>query len=160
MKKLWFLSLFAVPFLTVGSQESAPAGYEHWSSASVQTMAHALASEASSDPHRLSVRRLADFPNESLLLVHREADGTPELHETQVDVMIVESGSATLVVGGTLLNGETVAPHEKHNGTIQGGISQKLSAGDVVRIPPHTPHQLVLDGARDFTYFVIKVKGY
>ena len=72
----------------------------------------------------------------------------------------MQSGSATLVVGGTLLNGETVAPHEKRNGTIQGGVRQKLSAGDVVRIPAKVPHQVLLDGAHEFSYLVIKVKGY
>jgi mannose-6-phosphate isomerase-like protein (cupin superfamily) len=72
----------------------------------------------------------------------------------------VQSGSATLVLGGTLLDAETVAPHEKRNGTIRGGVRQKLSVGDVVRIPPRTPHQLLLDGAREITYFVVKVKGY
>jgi mannose-6-phosphate isomerase-like protein (cupin superfamily) len=83
-----------------------------------------------------------------------------EWHETQVDVIIVQSGSATLVVGGTMVNEQTVAPHEKRNGTIEGGARVKLSAGDIVRIPPRTPHQLVLDGAKEFDYTVIKVKGY
>src|SRR6266513_2573585 len=111
-------------------------------------------------PHHFAVKQLTDFPNESFLLVHREADGQVEWHETQVDVFFVQSGSATLVVGGTLINGETVAPHEKRNGTIQGGTRQKLSAGDVVRIPARVPHQLVLGGAHEFNYFVMKVKGY
>jgi quercetin dioxygenase-like cupin family protein len=35
-----------------------------------------------------------------------------------------------------------------------------LSAGDIVRIPANMPHQLVLDGAPEFTYFVIKIKAY
>jgi hypothetical protein len=30
----------------------------------------------------------------------------------------------------------------------------------VVRIPPRIPHQLLLDGSREFNYFVVKVKGY
>ena len=72
----------------------------------------------------------------------------------------MRSGSATLVVGGTLVNAETTAPHEKRNGTIQGGSRQKLFPGDIVRIPANMPHQLVLDGAPEFTYFVIKIKGY
>lgn len=160
MKKLCLLSLLVIPFLALRSQQPAPAGFQLWSAASVQTMAHALAADAAKDPHHFSVKQLADFPNESFLLVHREADGSPELHETQVDIMVVESGSATLVVGGTLLNGETVAPHEKRNGTIQGGVRRKLSAGDVVRIPPNTPHQVLLDGALEITYFVVKAKGY
>jgi mannose-6-phosphate isomerase-like protein (cupin superfamily) len=115
--------------------------------------------EAATDPHHFAVKQLSDFPNEAFLLVHRQADGQVE-YETQVDVFFVQSGSATLVAGGTLINGETVAPHEKRNGTIQGGVRQKLSAGDVVRIPARVPHRLILDGAHEFTYFVVKVKGY
>lgn len=160
MKKLWLLSLLAIPFLAVKSQEPVPADFEHWPPAASQRIAQALATEAAADPRHLAVKQLADYPNDSFLLAHREADGQPELHETQVDVFFVQSGSATLLVGGTLLNGETVAPHEKRNGTIQGGTRQKLAAGDVVRIPAHMPHQLLLDGAHEFTYFVIKVKGY
>ena len=160
MKKLWLLFLIAIPFPAVQSQEPPPAGFEHWTTASVQSMTRALISEAATDPHHFSVKQLSDYPNESFLLVHREADGAPEWHETQIDVMIAESGSATLIVGGTLVNGETVAPHEKRNGTIEGGVRQKLSPGDVVRIPPRTPHQLLVESGHEFTYFVVKVKGY
>jgi hypothetical protein len=62
------------------------------------------------------VKQLSDYPNEAFLLVRREADGPPEWHETQSDVFFVQSGSATLIVGGTVLKGETVAPHEKRHG--------------------------------------------
>ncbi len=58
------------------------------------------------------------------------------------------------------MNGETVAPHEKRYGTIQDGTRQKLSAGDIVRIPARIPHQVLLEGAHEFTYLVVKVKGY
>jgi mannose-6-phosphate isomerase-like protein (cupin superfamily) len=152
--------LIAIPFLVVKSEEPVPAGFEQWEPAALQHATQMLAAAAAADPHHLAVKQLADYPNELFLLAHREADGQAEWHETQVDVFFVQSGSATLLVGGTLLNGETVAPHEKRNGTIQGGTRQKLSAGDIVRIPARTPHQLLLDGAHEFTYFVIKVKGY
>jgi mannose-6-phosphate isomerase-like protein (cupin superfamily) len=160
MKKLCLISLIAIPFLAVRSEDPIPAGFEHWTPASLENISQALASQVAADPHHVAVKQLTDYPNELFLLAHREADGQPEWHETQADVFFVQSGSATLLVGGTLLNGETVAPHEKRNGTIQGGVRQKLSAGDVVRIPARVPHQLVLDGAREFTYVVIKVKGY
>lgn len=148
----------AIPLLAGTPEE--PGGFEHWPAASVQNISQALGVDAAKDAHHFAVKQLADFPNESFLLVRREADGAPELHETQVDVMFVQSGSATLVVGGKLLNAETVAPHEKRNGTIEGGTRLKLSAGDVVRVPAGTPHQLVLDGGHEITYFVVKVKGY
>jgi len=108
----------------------------------------------------MAVRRLLDFPNDLFMLSRREADGQPEWHETQADVFVVESGSATLIVGGTMVGAELVEPHEKRNGTIQGGIRRKISVGDIVRIAPKTPHQILLDGSHEFTYFVIKIKGY
>lgn len=161
MKKLWLSSLLAAPALLLAApQTTPPEGFEHWTQASLQPIEHTLSTQAAADPHHFAVQQLADFPNEYFVLVRREADGAPEWHETQIDIIVVQSGSATLVVGGTYLDGETVSPHEKRNGTIQGGVRQKLSAGDVVRIPPRTPHQLLLGGAHEFTYFVVKVKGY
>ncbi len=160
MKRLCQLSLIAIPLLVVRSEEPIPTGFEHWTPATLQRATQALAADAATDPHHFAVKQISDYPNEAFLLVHREADGQVEWHETQGDVFFVQSGSATLIVGGTYLNGETLAPHEKRNGSIQGGARQKLSAGDVVRIPARVPHQVVLDGAHEFTYLVIKVKGY
>ena len=65
-----------------------------------------------------------------------------------------------LLVGGTLVGGDVTEPHEKRNGTIEGGTRVKLTPGDIVRIPAKMPHQLLLDGSKEFTYFVVKVKGY
>jgi mannose-6-phosphate isomerase-like protein (cupin superfamily) len=160
MKKLWMLSLIAMLSLAKQSQAPLPAGFEHWTAADLQIVNKSLAAKAADDSHHAASKPLSDFPNELFMLAHREADGRPELHETQADVFIVESGSAALIVGGTLVNAETTAPHEKRNGTIHGGARQKLSAGDIVRIPANMPHQLVLDGAPEFTYFVIKIKAY
>jgi mannose-6-phosphate isomerase-like protein (cupin superfamily) len=119
-----------------------------------------LKTEADANEHHIAVRRLGDFAQDTFMLSRREADGIVEWHENQADVFFVQSGSATLLVGGTMVGGETTEPHEKRNGTIQGGVKRKLSAGDVVRIPPQVPHQILLDGSPEFTYFVVKVKGY
>lgn len=160
MKRATLLCLFLTPALFLAAQETAPEGFQHWTSSSLHDVVETLAKGASVDPHHFAVKQLADFPNEALLLVHREADGQVEWHETQSDVFVVQSGSATLLVGGTYSGGETVAPHEKRNGAIQGGVRQKLGPGDIVRIPARVPHQVLLDGAREFTYFVVKGKGY
>jgi mannose-6-phosphate isomerase-like protein (cupin superfamily) len=160
MNRSWLLSLLLIPLLSMVGEESTPAGFEYWSAASLKQIGQTLSQEAAKDSHHLAVRQLSDFPKELFLLGRREADGQVEWHETQADVFVVQSGSATLLVGGTMINGETVAPHEKRNGSIQGGVRQKLSAGDIVHIPARVPHQLLLEGAHEFTYFVIKVKGY
>ena len=154
-----FFLLF-VALLGSTSQEAVPAGFELWTSKSVSPQMADMIAEAPSDPHRFAVRLLADYPNDAVLLVHRAADGPPEWHETQADVFLVQSGSATLVVGGKLINGETVGPHEKRNGSIVGGVRRKIAAGDIVRIPPRVPHQVLLQGPGAFDYFVVKIKGY
>jgi len=120
----------------------------------------AVKTEAASNPQHLSVRRLKDFSNEWFMFGQRQADGAVEWHETQADIFIVQSGSATLLVGGTLVGGQITEPHEQRGGTIRGGVRVKLSPGDIVRIPAKVPHQVLLEGAPEFTFFIIKVKGY
>ena len=142
------------------SQDSAPEGFEHWSADSLKQMEQTLTKDAASNPNHLSTNHLKNFPNDTFMLSVREADGAVEWHEQQADVFVVESGSATLLVGGKMVGAQTTEPHEMRNGTIEGGTRVKLSAGDVVRIPPRTPHQLLLDGAKHFTYFIVKIKGY
>lgn len=159
MKALLFcLFALALPLLT--AQETAPEGFEHWTADSLRQLDQTLKVEAGKNAHHIGMHRLGDFPNDTFMLSRREADGIVEWHENQADIFFVQSGSATLLVGGTMVGGEVTEPHEKRNGTIQGGIRRKLSAGDVVRIAPKVPHQLLLDGAQNFTYFVVKVKGY
>jgi quercetin dioxygenase-like cupin family protein len=92
------------------------------------------------------------------MVAHREGNGEAELHETESDLFVVTSGTATLTVGGILQNGKTTAPNEIRGPSIEGGTKQKLSAGDIVHIPPKTAHQLVLEPGGEFTYFVMKVK--
>jgi mannose-6-phosphate isomerase-like protein (cupin superfamily) len=160
MKVFWLLGLLAIILVMVSAEEKVPEGFQHWTGASLRDLEQTLKSEADASAHHMSVRALGDFPQDKFMLSRRQTDGMPEWHENQADVFFVQSGSATLVVGGTLVGAENTEPHEKRNGTIQGGVRQKLSAGDVVRIPPKVPHQLLLDGSPEFTYFVVKVKGY
>jgi mannose-6-phosphate isomerase-like protein (cupin superfamily) len=159
MRKGLALCVLCTPMFVL-AQATSIEGFEHWTTASLTAVDQTLATTAASDPHHFSARQLAAYPNEYFLLGHRVADGVPEWHETEVDVFVVQSGTATLLLGGTLVGADNTAPHEKRNGTIQGGSRHKLSAGDILRIPARVPHQVLLDGAKDFCYLVIKVKGY
>src|SRR5437879_13329408 len=86
MKKVWLVFLTAIAVLGVRCEEPVPLGFEHWTLAILQHAAQALGAEAATDPHHFAVKQLSDFPSEAFLLVHREADGQVEWHETQVDV--------------------------------------------------------------------------
>jgi uncharacterized protein GlcG (DUF336 family) len=76
----------------------------------------------------------------------REQPGDPELHEREVDVIRVASGSAKVVTGG-----------EIRGGRIEGGQTQELNEGDVLAIPSGVPHQFV-EVSDPFLYFVVKVE--
>src|SRR5271165_2152262 len=152
--------LLALALIIAVAQETAPDGFELWTAASLTRLELGLKTVAGGNAHHSATKRLADFPNDTFMLSRRKADGIVEWHENQADVFFVQSGSTTLLVGGTMVGGEMTEPHEKRNGKIEGGVRRTLSVGDVVRIPARVPHQILLDESKGFTYFVIKVKGY
>ena len=123
---LWFM---AGPALGVPAQDTAPTGFDQWTAKSLTPHLAEMEKEAPTDPHHSAVRQLADYPNDGFLLVHREGDGQVEWHETQADVFPVQCGTATLPLGGRLVNGETVGPHEKRNGSIIGAYGAKSQPG-------------------------------
>jgi hypothetical protein len=134
-----------------------PAGYKHWTPAELKERTKALSPKI--DAHKIATERLANFGNYHALAVRREGGGQAELHEHWADLFVVQSGSATLLVGGTIPNGKTTAPGEIRGSTIQGGDPQRLSPGDIVHIPAKTPHQFLFDpGTTEFDAFVLKIK--
>jgi mannose-6-phosphate isomerase-like protein (cupin superfamily) len=79
------------------------------------------------------------------------------LHEKQADLIVVQSGQATIIIGGKVLNGKTTAANEIRGTSIEGGERQALKAGDIVHVPAKTPHQVLLDPGQTLDYVVLKV---
>jgi uncharacterized RmlC-like cupin family protein len=98
-----------------------------------------------------------DFGNHILSISHREKDGRAELHQTKVDVMIVQSGEATLVYGGQVIDPQPTAPNEIQGSGIKGGTRIEVKAGDVIHIPTGIPHQFFLAPGKQITYMLVKV---
>jgi mannose-6-phosphate isomerase-like protein (cupin superfamily) len=92
------------------------------------------------------------------MLSVRNKDGVPELHEKFADIFVIIDGTATLISGGNLVNSQSINPGEFHGSAILEGKSTSLMKGDVVHIPPNTPHQLLIPKNVTLTYFVVKVK--
>lgn len=85
----------------------------------------------------------------------REKPGLVEVHEHETDVVYVLEGTATLVTGGRLVDPKEIAPGEIRAGDVEGGEAHKLARGDVVIIPPNTPHWFK-EASNPFLYFVVK----
>ena len=82
------------------------------------------------------------------------------MHEKQADLIIIQSGQATIIVGGKIINGKTTAPNEIRGTSIEGGEKQSVKAGDVVHVPVKTPHQVLLESGQTLDYIVLKVDSH
>jgi mannose-6-phosphate isomerase-like protein (cupin superfamily) len=133
-----------------------PAGFAHWTAKDLKAFEQKLRPKMSDK--KLSSEQLGAWGNHSSQVSHREADGEAELHENMVDLFVVQSGEATLVVGGNIAEAKTTAANEIRGPRINGGERRKLTAGDIVHIPVKTPHQLLVENGKQFTYFVLKVR--
>jgi mannose-6-phosphate isomerase-like protein (cupin superfamily) len=98
--------------------------------------------------------------------VHRTLPETNDavLHEKITEVYHITEGGGTIELGGTLIGGKAFGPNTgvpaigpSLRGTgIRGGHSQHVGAGDVVVIPPGTPHRFTtIDGP--ITYICIRL---
>lgn len=100
---------------------------------------------------------LEDYGTYKIQLSVRSVSGGAEVHAHWDDVMMVEEGSATLITGGTVVDGKTGDDGETHGSKIDGGHSQKINVGDVLTIRAGTPHQLILEPGTVYGAVVVKV---
>jgi glc operon protein GlcG len=86
----------------------------------------------------------------------RVEPGKAEVHESDTDVIYVLDGAATIVTGGEVEAGETVAPSEIRGASIRGGETRTLRRGDVMVVPNGVPHWFT-EVSEPFLYYVVKV---
>jgi hypothetical protein len=77
-----------------------------------------------------------------IALSYLSENGPVELHESQREILVVQGGEGTLLVGGAILDPEAVNPYEIRGSSIAGGIETQLKQGDIIQIRPKVPHQL------------------
>jgi quercetin dioxygenase-like cupin family protein len=79
----------------------------------------------------------------------------------------VISGNGTLVTGGTIQNAKEIPADNQvvtvlngpstNGGPVMNGVSRKLAPGDVVIIPPNTPHWFSEITTDQIVYLVVRV---
>jgi hypothetical protein len=73
--------------------------------------------------------------------------------------MFVQSGEASLVLGGEVENPKTTGPGEIQGSGIKNGVHKDVSPGDVINIPVGTPDQFFVEPGKQIVYSVVKVKN-
>jgi hypothetical protein len=103
------------------------------------------------------IKERADFGDHLLEISHREVDGKCELHKVKADVIVIQTGTATLVTGGEVIDPKDTGPNEIQGSGIKGGVKHEVGPGDVIEIPAGVPHQFFLAPGTQITYLVVKV---
>ena len=88
-------------------------------------------------------------------------------HSQITEVYHIIEGAGTLVTGGTIENPKESPPDSSvvkvlngpssGGGVIQNGVSRKVGPGDVVIIPPNTPHWFSEITSEQITYLVVRI---
>jgi mannose-6-phosphate isomerase-like protein (cupin superfamily) len=138
----------------------------YWSGDSL-TKAHTSLSAAAdagkpfNDPRDYVV--LPATPTHAYNFLHRRmgANGLPpgvEYHQANTDIYFIVGGTGTVMTEGTIENREPIPgrPGEDRGTLIKSGRGLKVKAGDVINMPPNTPHQSIPD-PKGFSYMLVKV---
>ena len=85
----------------------------------------------------------------------RKVPGKAEVHVRDTDIIYVLEGTATIVTGGSVVDGSSTAADEIRGNSIRGGIEKQLVKGDVFIVPNGVPHWFTRVQA-PFRYYVVK----
>jgi hypothetical protein len=143
-------ALFVLPVVAAD-----PPGFALWKATELRQRDEALSKKVGQD--HSARETLADYKSHRFRMLYRDGDGFPEQHDNIVDVVIVQSGEGTLVVGGTMVNPKAATTAGEWVGTsIDGGERHPLAAGDVVHIPAKIPHRFLVPKGKHITYVLVK----
>jgi mannose-6-phosphate isomerase-like protein (cupin superfamily) len=164
-----FALFAAAPNVAVAQQappaNSLPATYV--SAADIQTNLSAAPNSATNPLPNIRVVDAGGY-NVAIGVIHRPQTppGVAAVHFKVTEIYHVMDGAGTLVTGGTVVNAKTrpadaisvrLEDGPGASGTaIQGGVSRRIRAGDVVVIPAGVPHWFSeIEGS--ITYVVVRV---
>lgn len=123
-----------------------------WSASQQKDFDQKALAKLNPDRH-LGTERLMD----SAFIAYRNGSGEAELHEKQADLLLIRSGSGTVLVGGKMVEGKATGPGEIRGKAIEGGTRYPIAAGDILYIPANMVHQFLIEPGQSFTAMVVKI---
>jgi hypothetical protein len=165
-------TLFLATLFTASAQQAALGGTAtDIGYAEVQAILRKTAPLPVSD-QQLRVIGIDNDYNVGVGVVHRARTNGPQVpngveHSDITEIYHVISGNATLVTGGALENRAPVPADQPvvkllngpstRGSAIQGGVSRRIGPGDIVVIPPNTPHWFSGIDSDQIVYLVVRM---
>ncbi len=138
-------------------EPAAPLDFIVWRASELETRNAALGTRIG--PDGSARETLADYVTPAgshrFRFIRRDADGRPEQHDAIEDVVFVQSGAGTLLIGGRMLGRTGDLGTE-----IEGGTTYAVAAGDVLRIPAGVPHAYRPAQGGHITYVLVRMPAY
>ncbi|HEY4360929.1 MAG TPA: hypothetical protein VGN17_08170 [Bryobacteraceae bacterium] len=152
MKPALLLMLASMAAFLVPMRAADPEPGIYFSAAQLKELAKQAASRVNPEAH-LGSQRLV---NPSFLL-YRDGNSQAEIHTERADMIVVQDGEGTVIVGGKMIDGKPSGPGEIRGSAIEGGTKYALTAGDMLYVPPNTVHQFVIEKGKHFTAAILKI---
>src|SRR5229473_1785227 len=177
MRKLMFSAMAVLFALLMASPARARAQHTprgtavDISKAEIEATVQKTASAPVSDQQIRVVNINGDY-NVGVGVVHRAKTAGRDVgvgveHSQITEVYHVISGNGTLVTGGTIQNAKEIPADNQvvtllngpstNGGPVMNGVSRKLAPGDVVIIPPNTPHWFSEITTDQIVYLVVRM---
>ena len=155
MKQL-FIVLIALTTAPVFAQSKSEVIY--WPASKLSGYSPTLKGRQTEKKTTSASEILSDLGNHKFEILRRDGSGTGELHQNWTDVFIVQSGEGTIVYGGSIEDAKDTGNGEIRGPRHVGGKSQKVTAGDVLVIPPGVAHQTIVEPGKFFFTLIVKVQ--
>jgi len=146
------LTLAAFLLLTGLAHAADPATPLYWSAEKTQEIMRDIAARVNQETGQ-PPQRFGD----SMFIMHREKTSGAEAHAESADFIIVNGGSGTILIGGTIRNGRLDRPGEIRGDAIEGGTPYPVKAGDTLYVPKAMPHQFQVAEGGPLIYTVVKI---
>lgn len=124
----------------------------YWSAAKTKEMAREAKAKMTAETGMGTSRQM-----DSMFMVHREKTSQAEAHITGADYIICNEGEGVILVGGKMVNPETIRPGELRADVLEGGTPYPMKAGDTLYVPKNVPHRFVVDKGKHIVYTVVKI---
>jgi hypothetical protein len=154
MKK-WLMGASLVGLGSVALLAADPPGFAIWKAGDLTAHDKALSTHVGAD--HSSRETLADYGDHRFRMLYRDADGNPEQHDGIIDIVYVQSGAGTLMLGGTMAGKRATTAGEWVGTRLEGGDRHPLGAGDILHIPAGIPHSFLVDAGGHITYVLLKI---
>ena len=149
MRNWLWTSIFALALSAPAcAQPMTPAAMKTFtSSAEVQQLIAKAKTDRKGDAPT-TIEPILAFGTYHANLEYRPIAGPAALHDTENEVMVVIEGSATITMGGQMVNPTRPNPTNQSAASISGGSDTAIGKGDFIMVPHGTPHQItaVKDG--------------